>query len=51
MLLPEVDKSYRSEIDQFLEALAQAFPAPSESQKKEIEKFRRITKLRDESKQ
>lgn len=41
-------RDYVSEVDQFLEKFDQEHPKPSPSQKKEIDKYRRIYQLRDE---
>ncbi|MBA3661292.1 MAG: hypothetical protein H0W64_06170 [Gammaproteobacteria bacterium] len=38
---------YISELDQFLAQLAHRFPTPSKSQQKEVEKYQRIFKCRD----
>lgn len=40
---------YQSEIDKFLEKLAVEYSQPSESQQREIAKFKRICSLRDEA--
>lgn len=47
MLLPKLDRSYVSEIDDVLQKLAETVPL-SISQQEEIEKYRRIERLRDD---
>lgn len=44
----EIDGDYVSEVDQFLQAFDQKPRALSSSQQEEIEKFRKIDRLRDE---
>lgn len=51
MILPKLDKSYVSEIDQFLAAFEKKILEPSASQQEEIAKYQRIAKLRDEKSQ
>ena len=48
MLLPKLDRSYVSEIDALLRKLEGTVPL-SVSQQEEIEKYRRIVRLRDDS--
>ena len=43
----KIQRNYVSEVDQFLKNFDEAHPAPSASQLKEINKYKRIYALRD----
>lgn len=45
----KIQRAYVSEIDQFLQQLDQKYPKKSKSQQKEITKYQRIYRLRDEA--
>ncbi len=42
-----MDKAFMSEIDKFLQELAEKYPKPSATQEKEQQKYKRLNYLRD----